>query len=468
MPFASIYEECGIFAVQNHSNAVHKCLLGLHALQHRGQESFGIAASTPGISELVSFYSGGCVSNIFSNPEVHTLAGRMAIGHVRYSTSGGLTASGAQPFIVQGRFGPLAVAHNGNLTNARSLREELIDKGCQFTSEIDTEVVAHLAVVDEAETFVDCVINALKRTKGAYSFVIMVRDTLIGARDPAGIRPLVLGMVEGSYVLASETCALDIVGATFVRDIKPGELVVIDKSNDITSLFPFKPLKHSFCIFEYVYFARPDSVVESKPVYETRKNIGAMLATESPPPSDVDMVVPVPDSGIPAAMGYATKSGVPFEFGIVRNRYVGRTFIQPTDKARKLGVELKHNANSAILKGKSIVLVDDSIVRGTTLREVIVLLRKAGTKNIHLRISSPPTVYSCFYGIDTPHRSSLVANNMSIADLVKMLDCDSLSFISIDGLYKAIRGEKRDSNNPQYCDACFTGYYPVGEMECNS
>ncbi|MFV9838458.1 MAG: amidophosphoribosyltransferase [Aaplasma endosymbiont of Hyalomma asiaticum] len=466
MPFASIYEECGVFAIQNHGNAVHKCMLGMHALQHRGQESFGMAISSPGTGKFLSYYNSGCVSSVFGHSQINSLSGNLAIGHVRYSTSGGPTpAGGAQPFLVTSKFGPIAIAHNGNLTNANALREKLIRKGCVFSSKIDTEVVARLASISKAATLPDCVIEAVRQVRGAFAFVILGENTLIGVRDAAGIRPLVLGMVDDSYVLASETCALDIVDAKFVRDIEPGEVVVIDEANNIVSTFPFKPSKSSFCIFEYIYFARPDSVVENKSVYETRKNIGKALAVESPPPSNVDMVVPVPDSGIPAALGYSAKSGVPFEFGIVRNRYVGRTFIQPTDRARALGVELKHNANSAILHGKNIVLIDDSIVRGTTLREVVSMLRNAGTKNIHLRISSPPTLYSCFYGIDTPQRSKLIANHCSIEELAKMLNCDSLSFISINGLYRAISGKNRNNDEPQYCDACFTGFYPAGKIE---
>ena len=465
MPFASVYEECGVFAIQNHRNAVHKCMMGLHALQHRGQESFGIAVSSPKSAEFLSYYSLGCVSNVFDKHQVSSLSGNAAIGHVRYSTSGGMTHSGTQPFIVKSKFGQIAVAHNGNLTNAHVLREKLVREGCVFSSAIDTEVFAQLTSISNEKTLTDCVTAAVKEVRGAFAFVIMAANTLMGVRDAAGIRPLVLGLVDGSYVLASETCALDIVGAKLVRDVEPGEVVVVDEENNVTSTFPFQQTKSSFCIFEYVYFARPDSVIENRSVYETRKNIGKTLAVESPPPSDVDMIVPVPDSGIPAALGYAAKSGIPFEFGIVRNRYVGRTFIQPTDRARALGVELKHNANSAILRGKNIVLIDDSIVRGTTLREVVSMLRKAGTKDIHLRISSPPTLYSCFYGIDTPQRSRLIANRCSIEGLAEMLNCDSLSFISIDGLYRAIRDQNRNNDAPQYCDACFTGFYPAGEME---
>ncbi|QJC27931.1 amidophosphoribosyltransferase [Anaplasma platys] len=435
------------------------------ALQHRGQESFGFALAERGVKKFASHYSGGHVNSVFSQPLVSTLTGNLAVGHVRYSTSGGATPSGMQPFIVDSKFGPLAVAHNGNLTNATRYREELLRAGRTFVSEIDTEIVAHLIAIADEATLVGSVVAAIKKLRGAFALIIVAEDTLIGIRDAHGIRPLVLGLVDGSYVLASETCALDIVGAEFVREISPGELIVIDKENNISSVFPFESVKSSFCIFEYIYFARPDSVIDHRPVYEARKNIGAELAIESPPPEDVDMVVPVPDSGIPAAMGYATKAGIPFEFGIIRNHYVGRTFIQPSSSARKLGVELKHNANAALLNGKNIVLVDDSIVRGTTLREVIALLRRAGTKNIHLRISSPPTVYSCFYGIDTPIRSKLVANKLTIPQLTEMLNCDSLSFISIDGLYKAIRGEKRNNKAPQYCDACFTGLYPEGELE---
>ncbi|AAV87123.1 amidophosphoribosyltransferase [Anaplasma marginale str. St. Maries] len=462
MPLASVHEECGIFAIQNHSDAAKKCLMGLHALQHRGQESFGIVTSSNN-GEFAVYHSSEHVSSIFEKPEAHSLRGNLSVGHVRYSTSG--SKPGAQPIVVDCKFGKLAIAHNGNLTNADSLRRQLVDKGCVFLSDIDTEVIAHLIATSPSDSFIDCVISAVKEVKGAYSLVMMTNNTLVGVRDAAGIRPLVLGIVDGAYVMASETCALDIVKAEFVRDIQPGELVVISQSNELTSMYPFPPLKRSFCIFEYIYFARPDSVVDNIPVYEARKNIGAELAVESPPPDNVDMVVPVPDSGIPAAMGYAAKSGVPFEFGIVRNHYVGRTFIQPTDGGRRMGVELKHNANSSVLRGKNIVLVDDSIVRGTTLREVIELLRRAGTKAIHLRISSPPTLHSCFYGIDTPERSKLVANRLSLQELNTMLQCDSIAFISIDGLYKAVCGAPRNNSSPQYCDACFTGMYPVGEME---
>ncbi|MGN7678393.1 MAG: amidophosphoribosyltransferase [Anaplasma sp.] len=462
MPLASIYEECGVFAIQNHANAAQKCLMGLHALQHRGQESFGVAAAS-GTGDFSVYHSSGLVNSIFGKPQESALQGDLAVGHVRYSTSGSKPA--AQPIIADCKFGKLAIAHNGNLTNADSLRNNLISKGCNFASDVDTEVIAHLIATSPADSFIDCIGLAMREVRGAYSLVIMTNNTVVGVRDPAGVRPLVLGTVDGAYVLASETCALDIVKAQFVRDIKPGELVAVDRANNLISEAPFPPLKSSFCIFEYVYFAKPDSVVEGLPVYEVRKNIGAELAKESPPPSGVDMIVPVPDSGIPAAMGYAAKSGIPFEFGIVRNHYVGRTFIQPTADGRRMGVELKHSANSSILRGKSIVLVDDSIVRGTTLREIVGLLRSAGTKHIHLRISSPPTLYSCFYGIDTPKRSQLVANNLSLSELATMLQCDSISFLSIDGLYRATCGAARDGVAPQYCDACFTGLYPVGQAK---
>ena len=463
MQFVSIYEECGVFAIQNHKDAVHKSLLGLHALQHRGQESFGIVASDS--KELYSYHSKGHVNSAFSDQAATSLCGNTVIGHVRYSTSGADSFKGlaVQPFTVESKYGKIAVAHNGNITNAHPLREMLLAQGCKFSSDIDTEVIAHLVALQSASTFPDSVISAVQEVKGAYSLVFLDNNLLMGVRDPAGIRPLVLGMVDGSYVLASETCALDIVKAEFVRNIQPGELVLIDRSNNLTSVFPFKqPTKSSFCIFEYIYFARPDSIVEGISTYNARKNIGAELAVESPPPENVDIVVPVPDSGIPAAMGYSIKSGVPFEFGIIRNHYSGRTFIQPTQQSRKSQVELKHNANSSVLRGKNIVLVDDSIVRGTTLREVIALLKNAGTKEIHLKISSPPTKYPCFYGIDTPSQSSLISNNFSQEELPGILDCSSVSFISINGLYRAIRGEDRRSDAPQYCDACFTGLYPAG------
>ncbi|CAH57805.1 amidophosphoribosyltransferase [Ehrlichia ruminantium] len=464
MQFNEIYEECGVFAIYNNNYAAINCILGLHAIQHRGQESFGIVTSDN--TNFYSYYSNEQVNTIFTQQsKIDHLLGNIAIGHVRYSTSGSKT--GMQPIILDCQFGKLAIAHNGNLINALQIRESLIKKGRIFSSDIDTEVIAHLIAMNTQDTILDNIIYALQNIKGAYSLVILINNTLVCCRDPYGIRPLVLGMLDNVYVIASETCALDIVGAQFVRDILPGELITINQSNTLTSYFPFEKQKSSFCIFEYVYFARPDSIMENKSVYEIRKNIGRELAIENPVPKDTNMVIPIPDSGVPAALGFAEYTNIPFEFGIIRNHYIGRTFIQPHDHIRNIGVKLKHNPNSSILKGKNIVLIDDSIVRGTTLKNIIALLHKAGVKQIHLRISSPPTIHSCFYGIDTPEESKLIANNLSKADIIKLLGCDSLHFLSINGLYKAICNTKRN-NVPQYCDACFTGDYPIGKIDTNN
>ncbi|KJV69293.1 amidophosphoribosyltransferase [Candidatus Neoehrlichia procyonis] len=463
MQFNEIYEECGVFAIKNNRHAGLNCILGLHALQHRGQESFGIVTSDESDNnDLHTYHSHGYVNDILNKTNaIDALPGTLSIGHVRYSTSSDKTKM--QPIVANCKFGKLAIAHNGNLINAKKIRHNLIEQGCKFSSEIDTEVIVHLVATSNEDTLVNSIIFALKQIKGAYSLVIMTKNTLIGIRDPAGIRPLTLGICKKSYALASETCALDIIGFNAVRDINPGELIIINKDNKITSLFPLQYNKPSFCIFEYIYFARPDSIMENRSIYETRKNIGIELAIENPPPNNIDMIVPVPDSGIPAAIGYSSHTKIPFEFGMIRSHYIGRTFIQPTVQIRNMSAKLKHSANSAILKNKNIILIDDSIVRGTTLKSIISLLRNAGAKHIHLRISSPPTKYSCFYGIDTPDESKLIANNFSITELVEILQCDSLAFLSINGLYKAIRNTHRNTQNPQYCDACFTGYYPIGK-----
>ncbi|WP_006010088.1 amidophosphoribosyltransferase [Ehrlichia chaffeensis] len=462
MQFNEIYEECGVFAIQNNNCAAINCILGLHALQHRGQESFGIVTSED--NKLHFHYSNEQVNSIFNQQsKIDSLLGNTAIGHIRYSTSG--SKVGVQPITLDCKFGKLAIAHNGNLTNAAQIRKSLTERGCIFSSDIDTEVIAHLIAINTENTLLDNVINALKTIKGAYSLVILINGTIICCRDPAGIRPLVLGMLDNSYIVASETCALDIVGAQFIRDVLPGEFITIDQGNTLTSSFPFKKQKSSFCIFEYVYFARPDSIIDNKSIYEIRKNIGKELAIENPIPKDTHMIVPVPDSGVPAALGFSEYTKIPFEFGIIRNHYIGRTFIQPNDHIRSMGVKLKHNANSSILKDKVIVLIDDSLVRGTTLKSIITLLHKAGVKQIHLRISSPPTINSCFYGIDTPEESKLIANRLSQLEIKNALGCDSLHFLSIDGLYKAICNTKRNNSIPQYCDACFTGDYPIGKIE---
>ncbi|MFP6728922.1 MAG: amidophosphoribosyltransferase, partial [Alphaproteobacteria bacterium] len=395
-----LHEECGVFGIYRHSDSAAHAALGLHALQHRGQEAAGIV--TYDGKQFHSHRGLGLVGENFSSAKViDRLRGQSAIGHNRYATTGDTVLRNVQPLFAEFAFGGLAIAHNGNLTNATALRRQLVDRGCLFQSTSDSEVIIHLIAISQHATVVDRLIDALYQVEGAYSLVAMTDDSLIGVRDPKGVRPLILGMVEGAPVMASESCALDIMGAEYLRDIEPGEVVVVN-DNGIQSLRPFAPTKSRFCIFEYVYFARPDSYMEGLSVYEARKRIGAELARESL--VEADLVVPVPDSGVPAAIGYAAEAGQPFELGIIRNHYVGRTFIEPTDQIRHLGVKLKHNANAASIKGKRVVLVDDSIVRGTTSTKIVEMIRDAGVREVHMRIASPPTVHSCFYGVDTPER----------------------------------------------------------------
>ena len=402
----------------------------------------------------------GLVDSTFGSASIiERLKGRAAIGHNRYSTSGEPALRNVQPLYADMDFGGFAVAHNGNLTNANTMRKELVKRGSIFQSTSDTEVIVHLVAVSRKETVVDKLIDAVKQIKGAYSLVACAGNQIIGVRDPYGIRPLVLGKLGEAHVLASETCALDIIGAEYVREVEAGEMIIINESG-LKSLFPFGKKPQRFCIFEYVYFARPDSFMEGRSVYETRKRIGAELAAEAPVEA-ADIVVPVPDSGVPAAIGYAQASGVPFELGIIRNHYVGRTFIEPTDTIRHLGVKLKHNANRKYIEGKSVVLVDDSIVRGTTSRKIVEMVREAGAKEVHLRVSSPPSAHSCFYGIDTPSKEELLAHKKTVEEIRDYIDADSLAYISEDGLYRAVGEAKRNSKAPQFCDACFTGEYPV-------
>ncbi len=453
-----LHEECGVFGVWDHADAAALVALGLHALQHRGQESTGIVTYD---GERFHSHRGlGLVGENFSDARVMAgLPGRNAIGHNRYATTGDTVLRNVQPLYADFEFGGFAVAHNGNLTNATTLRRSLVRRGCLFQSTTDSEVFIHLIAISLYSTVVDRLIDGLKQVIGAYSLIALTEEALLGVRDPSGVRPLILGRLEsGGWVLASETCALDIVGASFVRDVEPGEIVVINDKG-VRSIKPFTRVPERFCIFEYIYFARPDSIVEGKPVYEARKRIGAELAREAGVPADV--IVPVPDSGVPAAMGYAAESGVPFELGIIRNHYVGRTFIEPTDNIRHLGVKLKHSANRGVLEGRRVVLVDDSIVRGTTSRKIVEMVRAAGAREVHMRISSPPTTHSCFYGIDTPERSKLLAATHSVDEMAALIGADSLAFISNDGLYRALGHKGRDNTAPQYCDACFTGEYPV-------
>lgn len=455
------HDECGIFGVYGHPDAAAHTALGLHALQHRGQEAAGIVAYDG--NQFYAHRALGLVGDNFDRPElIRGLKGEQAIGHVRYSTAGETMLRNVQPLFAELDFGGLALAHNGNLTNAFTLRRELISKGCLFQSTSDTEVIVHLMAVSRKTSIRDRLMEALEQITGAYSLLVMSEGMLIAARDPLGVRPLVLGRLDDSWVVASETCAFDIIGAKFERDIAAGEVIIITDEG-LQSLYPFKNKPSSrFCVFEYIYFARPDSLLDGRNVYEGRKRIGMELALENG--VDADLVVPVPDSGVPAAIGYAAESGIPFELGIIRNHYVGRTFIEPTQNVRNLGVKLKHNANFAMLKGKRVILVDDSIVRGTTSKKIVQMVRDAGAKEVHMRIASPPTMHSCFYGVDTPSRDQLLAASHSVEEMAKLINVDSLAFISLDGLYRAM-GELRRNAEPQFCDACFTGDYPIALVD---
>jgi amidophosphoribosyltransferase len=454
----TLHEECGVFGIFGHADAGALSVLGLHALQHRGQEAAGVVTCDNG--QFIAERHSGLVGDIFgrNSPAAANLKGRVAVGHVRYSTAGGSNVRNIQPIYADLAGGGLAIAHNGNLTNADTLRTELVEQGSIFQSTSDTETIVHLAARSAKTRIVDKLVDALAQVEGAYSLVALTDKRLIGARDPFGVRPLVLGELDGAPILASETCALDIIGASYVRDIKPGEVVVIDETG-IESHFPFKPQQHRFCVFEYIYFARPDSVVEGRSVYEARKAIGRVLAGEAPVAAD--LVVPVPDSGVPAALGYATAADIPFELGIIRNHYVGRTFIEPSDHIRHLGVRLKHSPNRAKIQGKRVVLVDDSIVRGTTSKKIVEMMREAGAAEVHFRITSPPYAHSCFYGVDTPNTDELLAHRMDVEEMRKFVGADSLAFISMDGLYRAMGEGRRNAEKPQFCDACFNGDYPI-------
>ncbi|WP_029007015.1 amidophosphoribosyltransferase [Azospirillum halopraeferens] len=450
-------EECGVFGIRRHAQAAAVTALGLHALQHRGQEAAGIVSSDG--KECFVEHTLGLVGDHFSSEAViGKLKGQSAIGHVRYATTGGATMRNVQPLYADFDFGGFALAHNGNLTNALTLKRQLVRRGCLFQSTSDTEVIVHLMALARGGSAVDRMIEAVRQIEGAFSLVALTGDTVIGMRDPLGVRPLVLGRLGDAHLLASETCAFDIVGAEYVRDVEPGEMVVLDDGG-VHSVRPFQPTNRRFCIFEYIYFARPDSVMDGSSVYEARQNIGRELAREAG--VEADLVVPVPDSGVPAALGFAAQSGTPFELGIIRNHYVGRTFIEPTDQIRHLGVKLKHNANRAMIEGKRVVLVDDSIVRGTTSKKIVEMMRSAGAREVHMRISSPPTSHACFYGIDTPEQSKLLAHRMSVEEMRAFIGADSLAFISLDGLYRAMGEDRRDPERLRYCDACFTGDYPI-------
>ncbi len=453
----TLREECGVFGIFGHPDAAALTALGLHALQHRGQEAAGIVSFNEG--RFHSERRMGLVGDHFSSAKIiDRLKGQAAIGHARYSTTGEPILRNVQPLFAELSAGGFAVAHNGNLTNGLSLRKELIANGaiCQSTS--DTEVILHLVARAQRPKMIDRYIEALRRLEGAYALVCLTNKKLIGARDPLGIRPLMLGKLGESYILCSETCALDIIGATFVREIENGEVVVIS-DDGIESHWPFPRVAARPCIFEYIYFSRPDSILGGRSVYDVRKQMGRQLALESP--ADVDVVVPIPDSGVPAALGFAEQLKVPFELGIIRNHYVGRTFIEPTQTIRSLGVKLKHNANRAVVKGKRVLLVDDSVVRGTTSVKIVQMMYEAGATEVHMRIASPPIKYPDFYGIDTPEEKSLLAATHTLEEMRKFIGVTSLAFMSIDGIYRAMGYEGRNNAQPQFTDHCFTGEYPT-------
>jgi amidophosphoribosyltransferase len=448
---------CGVFGIYGHPDAAALTALGLHALQHRGQEAAGIVAFDG--ERFHAERRMGLVGDHFTQEKVISrLQGSAAVGHTRYSTTGETILRNVQPLFAELATGGLAIAHNGNLTNGLTLRKELIAQGaiCQSTS--DTEVILHLVARSQRPRLVERYIDALRALEGAWSLVALTNKKLVGARDPLGIRPLILGELNGAYILCSETCALDIIGARFVREIENGEVVVISEDG-LESLRPFPKLAPRPCIFEYIYFSRPDSILGGRSVYEVRKAMGRELALESP--ADADVVVPVPDSGVPAALGYAQEAGLPFELGIIRNHYVGRTFIEPTQTIRLLGVKLKHNANRAAVQGKRIVLVDDSIVRGTTSVKIVRMMLEAGAKEVHMRIASPPITHPDFYGIDTPEQAHLLAASHTVEQMRDFIGVKSLAFSSVDGIYRAAGLEDRDNRRPQFTDHCFTGDYPT-------
>ena len=450
------HEECAVMGVYGHPEASNMVYLGLYALQHRGQESCGIVSSDG--KALISHRQMGLVADAFKEDVIKRLEGNSAIGHNRYSTTGQSHLKNAQPFVVEYSQGPIAISHNGNLVNGALLREELERSGSIFQSTTDTEVIIHLIATSKEATLMGRIVEALSRARGAYSLLFLTLDKMIAARDPYGFRPLVLGKFRegknrGAYVFASETCALDLIEAEFIREVEPGEIITIGPDG-LESLKPFSPVPHAKCIFEYIYFARPDSNLFGHNVYQVRKALGRQLARENGVPAD--LVTPVPDSGVPAAIGYAEESKIPLEFGLIRNHYVGRTFIEPQQTIRNFGVKIKLNAQRDVLSGKRVVVVDDSIVRGTTSRKIIRMLRDAGAKEVHMRISSPATIGPCYYGIDTPTRSELIASSNSVEEIRRYIEADTLAYLSRDGMYAYFGGQRKG-----FCDACFSGDYPV-------
>jgi amidophosphoribosyltransferase len=450
------HEECAVMGVYGHPEAANMVYLGLYALQHRGQESSGIVSSDG--RALISHRQMGLVADVFKEEVIKRLEGSSAIGHNRYSTQGQSHVKNAQPFVVEYSQGPIAISHNGNLVNGALLREELETAGSIFQSTTDTEVIIHLIATSRESTLMGRIIEALSRVRGAYSLAFLTLDKMIAVRDPMGFRPLVLGKFPagkhaGAYVVASETCALDLIEAKYEREVEPGEILMFG-TNGMESLKPFPPTRHAKCVFEYVYFARPDSNLYGHNVYQVRKALGRQLARESA--VEADLVTPVPDSGVPAAMGYAEESGIPLEFGLIRNHYVGRTFIEPSQSIRHFGVKIKLNAQKEVLQGKRVIVVDDSIVRGTTSRKIIRMLRDAGAKEVHMRISSPATISPCYYGIDTPTRSELIASANSLEEIRRFIEADSLAYLSREGKYAHF-----DGRHESFCDACFSGNYPI-------
>ena len=449
--FDKFKDECGVFGIFGHAEAANLTYLGLYALQHRGQESAGIASSD-GIKVRFS-KAMGYVNEAFDNDALNQLPGRAAIGHVRYSTAGESKLLNAQPIVIDSVHGQFAIGHNGNLVNASDLRDALVRDGAIFQTSSDTEVVVHLYARSRETTTDEAIIDAISQVRGAFSFVMMTKDRVIGARDPHGFRPLALGRLDDGWVLSSETCAMDLIGATYVRDVEPGEVVVISDAG-VRSIKPFAPAHQSQCIFEHVYFARPDSYVFGESVNEARTEFGRRLAKESGVPADV--IVPIPDSGVCAAIGYSEASGIPMRMGLIRNHYVGRTFIEPQQSIRHFGVRVKLNPVRSILDGRRVVLIDDSIVRGTTSRKIVRMVRSAGAREVHMRISCPPTVSPCFYGVDTPRRSELIAATHTLEEIRKYLDADSVAYLSLDGLTGSVKGGQE-----RYCTSCYTGVYPV-------
>jgi len=444
-------DECGVFGIFGHPEAANMTYLGLYALQHRGQESAGIAASDA--DQIRMMKAMGYVADTFDSDALAKLPGKLAIGHVRYSTAGESKLSNAQPFLIDCAHGQVGICHNGNLVNADLLRNELVSRGSIFQSSSDTEVGLHLYARSRARSVEDAVVDSVTQVQGAFSFLMLTRDRLIAVRDPHGFRPLALGRLGDAYLVCSETCAMDLIGATYERDIEPGEVLIIS-SGGVRSIKPFAPAALAHCVFEHVYFSRPDSYVFGKSVNEVRTSLGRMLARERP--VDADVIVPVPDSGVCAAMGFAEESGIPLRMGLIRNHYVGRTFIQPQSAIRHFGVKVKLNPVRSILEGRRVILVDDSLVRGTTSRKIVRMVRASGAREVHVRISCPPTISPCFYGVDTPRRSELIAATHTLDEIQQYLDADSVAYLSLDGMMTAV-GEGRQG----YCSSCYTGVYPV-------